>query len=186
MPDARGAFLFVYFLFGIAGVPIATASARRFGKHRAWGAAMVFNCLVFAFAPLLPSGAAFAFGAICVLTGLCLGFDLSLPAAIQADVIDVDTARSGEQRSGVYFAAWSLATKLSLAAGVGLVFPLLASFGFDPDTGADQPASALTALAVIYGFMPIVLKLVAVAIMWRFPLGEAEQRRLRPEIEQPV
>ena len=37
----------------------------------------------------------------------------------QADVIDVDTASSGEQRSGLYFATWSLATKVSLAAGVG-------------------------------------------------------------------
>lgn len=184
MPNARGAFLFVYFLFGIAGAPIATASARRYGKHRAWGAAMVFNCVVFAFAPLLPSGAAIAFGAICILTGLCLGFDLSLPAAIQADVIDVDTARTGEQRSGIYFAAWSLATKLSLAAGVGLVFPLLASFGFDPDAGTHQAKPALTALAVTYAWLPIALKLGAVAIMWRFPLDEAEQRRLRAQIER--
>ena len=38
-----------------------------------------------------------------------------LPPAIQADVIDVDTAASGEQRSGLYFATWGLATKLALA-----------------------------------------------------------------------
>lgn len=183
MPDARGPFLFVYFLFGIAGAPLASVVARRLGKHRAWGAAMIANCIVFAAAPLLEPGAAIAFGAICVLTGLCLGFDLSLPAAIQADVIDVDTAESGEQRSGIYFAAWSLVTKLSLAAGVGVVFPLLGMFGFDPQSGQQSGPSALLALAVIYAWVPIVLKLGAIAVMWNFPLDETAQRALRQRIE---
>ena len=50
-----------------------------------------------------------------VLTLVSVGFDLALPPAIHADVIDHDTVRSGEQRSGLYFAAWSFITKLSLA-----------------------------------------------------------------------
>lgn len=183
MPNARGIFLFVYFLFGVAGAPLATLAARRFGKHRAWGLAMIANCVIFAAAPLLPQGAAIAFGAICVLTGLCLGFDLSLPAAIQADVIDVDTAASGEQRSGIYFAAWSLTTKLSLAAGVGIVFPLLGVFGFDPQSDAQSSNGALFALAVIYAWLPILLKLAAIAVMWNFPLDETAQRSLRARIE---
>jgi GPH family glycoside/pentoside/hexuronide:cation symporter len=122
MPSARGPLLFVYFLFGIGGVPLAALAAGRFGKHRAWCLAMTVACAAFVAAPLLPVGSIYGFGAICVVTGLMLGFDLSLPPAIQADVIDVDTARSGTQRSGLYFAAWGLATKLSLASGVGLIF----------------------------------------------------------------
>lgn len=52
---------------------------------------------------------------ICVLKGLLLGFDLALPPARQANVIDYDTAQTGDQRSGIYFAFWSIATKLALA-----------------------------------------------------------------------
>lgn len=182
-PDMRGPLLFVYFLFGIAGVPLALAVASRIGKHRAWCWAMIANSVIFAVVPLLGPGDLWIFGAVCVLTGLCLGFDLSLPAAIQADVIDVDTAASGEQRSGFYFAAWSLATKLSLAVGVGTVFPLLALFGFTAEPGVDNSDAALLALAAIYAWLPVALKFGAVAMMWGFPLDEAAQGALRRSIE---
>jgi glycoside/pentoside/hexuronide:cation symporter, GPH family len=183
VPEARGPLLFIYFMCGILGVPLALGVAGRLGKHRAWCLAMIANCILFVAAPLLPAGAVIAFGAICVTTGVLLGFDLALPAAIQADVIDVDTAASGEQRTATYFAAWSLTTKLSLALGVGVVFPVLASFGFDPQAGTGNSAEALLALAIIYAWVPIALKLAAVALMWNFPLDEAAQKRLRAEIE---
>ncbi|MET0749256.1 MAG: MFS transporter [Rhizobium sp.] len=183
LPQARGPLLFVYFLFGIAGVPLAAFVARRFGKHRAWCLAMIVACGAFVAAPLLPVGSLYGFGAICVITGLMLGFDLSLPPAIQADVIDVDTARSGTQRSGLYFAAWGLATKLSLAAGVGLIFPLLSAFGFDATAGAGNRPEALWTLAIAYAWIPIVLKLIAVTLMWNFPLDEDAHKLLRAEID---
>jgi Na+/melibiose symporter-like transporter len=183
MPEARGPLLFVYFLAGIAGVPLAAFAAKRAGKHRAWCLTMIAACLVFATAPLLPPGAIYSFGLICVLTGLMLGFDLSLPPAMQADVIDEDTANSGEQRSGLYFAAWGLATKASLAVAAGLVFPTLALFGFDAAKAADNAPAALTALGAIYAWVPIALKLGAVALMWNFPLDEAKHRELHHRIE---
>lgn len=182
LPDARGPLLFLYFLCAIAGVPLATWAARRFGKHRAWCYGMLVACAAFAPAPLLPEGSLMAFAAICCVTGLLLSFDLVLPPAIQADVIDVDTAASGEQRSGTYFAAWSLATKLSLAGGVGIVFPALAGFGFDPASSAAS-GEGLTALAIAYAWVPIAAKLVSIAIMWNFPLDEAAQKSLRTSIE---
>lgn len=182
LPDARGPLLFFYFLCAIAGVPLAAWAARRFGKHRAWCYGMLAACLAFAPAPLLPEGSLIAFGAICAVTGLLLGFDLVLPPAIQADVIDVDTAASGEQRSGTYFAAWSLATKLSLAGGVGIVFPALAAFGFDPATSSAS-GEGLTALAIAYAWVPIAAKLASIAIMWNFPLDEQAQISLRGRIE---
>nr|WP_295465467.1 MFS transporter [Mesorhizobium sp.] len=181
VPEMRGPLLFVYFLAGIAGIPLAVRLADRVGKHRAWCYAMIANSILFGFVPLLDEGALILFGVICIGTGICLGFDLSLPASIQADVIDVDTAASGAQRSGLYFAAWSLATKLSLALGVGIVFPLLDRFDFVP--GSDNGETALVALVSLYVWLPVMLKVVAIMLMWNFPLGEAEQRVLRSSIE---
>lgn len=180
--DLAGPFLVAYFTAGVLGVPLWLWVARRVSKHRAWCFAMLLACAVFLFAPFLGPGDTMAFGVICVLTGLAVGADLVLPPSIQADVIDVDTAASGDQRSGLYLAAWGLATKLALAAAVGIAFPLLSLAGFDPASGA-KTEGGLTALAWLYGGLPVALKLAAIALMWRFPLDEASQAALREKIE---
>jgi glycoside/pentoside/hexuronide:cation symporter, GPH family len=98
-------------------------------------------------------------------------------------VIDIDTLRSGEQRSGLYFAAWSLSTKLSLALGVGFVFPILQFAGFDPKAAGAASPTALFTLAALYAWAPVALKLLAIALMWNFPVTRAEQAATRREIE---
>uniref|UniRef100_UPI003BACCDF9 MFS transporter n=1 Tax=Stappia sp. TaxID=1870903 RepID=UPI003BACCDF9 len=174
-PDLQGPLLFLYFLCGIAGVPLWLAVARKTGKHRAWSIAMLGACTVFVLVPLIGPGDLAAFAAICVLTGLALGADLALPAAIQADVIDVDRLETGTRRSGLYFALWGLATKLALALAVGLAFPLLDLAGFEAEgTGED----GLGVLVALYSLLPVALKLVAIALMWRFPLDKAAHDRL--------
>jgi len=186
-PAMQGPLLFAYFLCGVLGVPAWLALARRIGKHRAWCWAMIANCAVFAWAPLLGPGEVGAFLAICILSGLCLGADLVLPSAIQADVVDVDTAAGGGRRTGLYFGFWGMATKLALALAVGVAFPLLDLAGFQADTATNGTANgtaALTALALLYGVAPVAFKLVAVALMWRFPLDAAAQAGLRDRIRQ--
>jgi Na+/melibiose symporter-like transporter len=184
LPDLRGPLLFLYFLSAIAGIPLAAMAARKLGKHRAWSIAMIAACIIFSTAPFLAPGSAIPFALICAATGLLLGFDLALPPSIQADVIDADTAASGDQRSGFYFAAWGLATKLSLAVGVGIVFPLLGFFGFNPAPGAQNDAAALFALAIIYAWVPVALKIASITLMWNFPLDETAQNKLQARIRQ--
>jgi Na+/melibiose symporter-like transporter len=181
MPDLRGPLLFLFFACGVAGVPVALWAASRLGKHRAWCVAMLGSCVVFLFPPLVGQGDVIPFAIICILTGIGVGFDLALPAAIQADVIDIDTAASGEQRSAIYFAAWSFTNKLALALGVSVTFALLAWFGFTP--GGENDESALFALAAVYAWLPVVLKLGAIALMWNFPLDETAAHELRRTIE---
>jgi GPH family glycoside/pentoside/hexuronide:cation symporter len=180
----RGPLLFGYFLCGILGVPIAVWVSGKLGKHRSWCGAMILACVVFFFSGFLGTGDVAPFAVICALTGILLGFDLALPPAIQADVIDCDTAVSGEQRTGVYFAAWGLATKLSLALAVGLVFPILAWSGFVPGNNGPVSDFALDTLTMLYAWLPILPKLAAIAIMWTFPLGQAAQIALRARIDE--
>ena len=122
-PDAAGPLLVLYFVCGIAGVPLWLWLARRFSKHRAWALGMILACAAFAFAPFLGPGDVIAFGAVVVVTGFALGADVVLPASMQADVIEVDAAISGEERAGLYLSIWALATKLALAGAVGHRLP---------------------------------------------------------------
>jgi len=178
-PDLGGPLLLAYFLAGVIAIPGWLWLSRRIGKHRAWSAAMLWASL--AFVPLLGPGDVLPFFLICVLSGLSLGADLALPASMQADVVDLDWARSGRRRTGLFFALWSMATKLSFALAVGIAFPVLDLIGFQAGGGSGK--GALLGLAVLYGLLPVAIKLLATAVVWNFPLGEASHadtlRRIR-------
>lgn len=181
-PGREPLFLLIYFFCAVLSVPLWLKLAARYPKHRVWAWAMLMASVAFVFAALIPSGALVAYGIICVLTGFALGADLMLPPSIQADVVDVDTAASGEQRSGFYFALWALAQKAALALAVGIAFPLLSLAGFEPASRQTSPG-ALAMLAFLYAGLPVALKLAATALVWRFPVDGVEQARLRTTIE---
>jgi Na+/melibiose symporter-like transporter len=180
-PDAVGPILLVYFLCGILGVPLWGWVARRIGKHRAWCWAMLLSCAAFLPVLALGPGDIGPFLAICVLTGLGLGADLALPPSMQADVVDLDELTTGEHRAGLFFAAWTMAQKAGNAFAAGIAFGLLQLAGFHAEgvNGRGQ----LLALAGLYVLLPVVLKLVAVAMMWRFPIDAAEQARIRAALD---
>jgi Na+/melibiose symporter-like transporter len=172
----QGLLVLTYFLCGILAIPAWLALSRRVGKHRAWGVAMVLACAAFVWVPLIPAGGVLAFGIVCAVTGAALGADLALPPAMQADVVDFDTLRTGERRAGLFFALWSMATKLALALAVGLSFPALDWLGFD--THGANTSAVLLALAVIYAVIPTVLKLCAVGLVWRHPITRQRHRAI--------
>lgn len=179
--EQAGPLLIVYFLCGVAGVPLWLWLARRTSKHRAWALGMLLACAAFAVAPFLGPGQVIAFGLVCVVTGFALGADVVLPAAVQADVIDVDTAATGQERAGLYLGLWAFASKLAFAGAVGVAYPLLAASGYDPAAGL-RSEGGLAMLAFLYAGLPVLLKLAAVALVWRFPLDRRELERIKAGI----
>ncbi|NIR59839.1 MAG: hypothetical protein GWO02_10080, partial [Gammaproteobacteria bacterium] len=73
-----------------------------------------------------------------------------LANSIAADVIDVDTLESGESRSGLFFAAWGMVIKLSLALGVVLATSLPAVLGYEPSAESITPRIPRR-LMMVYG-----------------------------------
>ncbi|MFK7942938.1 MAG: MFS transporter [Paracoccaceae bacterium] len=163
--------LLLYFLAAILGVPFWSWLASRISKHRAWGCAMLWACLIFGWALTLGEGDTAAFLVISVLTGLAFGADLALPPSIQADVVELDTQQTGAARAGLFFAIWQVVTKAALALSSGLGLIALGWAGFE--AGGENSETALLTLTLLYAGVPIVLKLISVALMWRFPLGRA-------------
>ena len=180
----RGALILAYFLCGIMAVPLWLRLSRRFGKHRTWGIAMVLACCAFATVPLLGEGDIVAFLVICIVTGMALGADLTLPPAVQADVVDYDKLRFGADRTALLFSLWNLATKISLAGAVAIAFPLLQAMGFDPQASAAITPGASLGLALIYAGLPVVLKLFVVVLIWGFPLTATRQSMIRRRLER--
>jgi Na+/melibiose symporter-like transporter len=120
------------------------------------------------------------FGLISLFTGSGLGADFTIPPSIQADVIDLDQLRSGEQRAGLFFSASTMAQKAGQAASV-VAFPLLQLAGFS--TSGHNSAFAVGALVFMYCGVPSLLKLICALMLRGFPLDEAAQTKLRQQIE---
>ena len=211
--ELAGLFLVLYFVAAAASLALWVRVSQRIGKLRAWLASMVLAVAVFAWAGLLGGGDLLAYGLICVLSGLALGADLSLPPSLLADLLarsraarhadghaglssggraaansdgyadaNSDARAEGGSKgraegrgraegqavpleAGACFGWWNFVTKANLALAAGLALPLLAVLGYAP--GA-RDAGAVSALAGVYGFAPLALKVAAIALLWRW------------------
>ena len=152
-----GALLALYFVAGAASLPLWVALAARVGRVAAWLLAMLLAIVAFGGAGLLGAGDLGWFAAICIASGLALGADLALPAAIAADLGE----RQG--RAGACFGVWNFVAKLNLALAAGLALPLLALLGYAPGTPEGLPA-----LSFAYALLPLLFKAVAAALLWRW------------------
>ena len=180
-PDWTAIYLAGYFIAAIIGTPLWMAAANRLGKHIAWRHALILAIATFAIVPFLGSGDTLPFLFVAVVAGLTLGADLAMPASMLADIVDQDVLESGRQRTGVFYAAWAMTAKAAAALVVGFSLKLLDMVGFVPDMYND--GEALLVLGLLFGVCPILFKLVALALVWRYPLTASRQAELRAEIE---
>lgn len=160
--DWEPLFLASYFASAAAGMPLWLAIVRRLGLARAWLLGMVLSIAVFLGTAWLGAGDAGPYLLVCVLSGVALGADLALPAALLAVVID--TAGDRHRNESVYFGWWNLASKANLALAAGVALPVLSALGYTP--GQTDPAG-LRALTVAYAVLPCVLKACAAFLLWR-------------------
>ena len=160
-----GAFLALYFVSGVAFLPLWVTLARRFGRVPAWVASMIVAIAAFSWAGSLGAGDLWAFAAICLLSGAALGADLTLPAALLADLTQqrAGPAFVPSAPAGAYFGWWTLVAKLNLALAAGLALPLLDLVGYRPG----DPATT-AGLSAAYGLLPLAFKSLAAALAWRW------------------
>ena len=160
LEKAGSVLLALYFVAGAASLPIWVRLSSRFGRVRAWLGAMLLAILAFAGASQLGSGDLWPFASICLASGLALGADLSLPAAIAAEL--------GEQQgqAGACFGVWNFVAKLNLALAAGLALPLLSLLGYVP--GATGQGAETGALVFTYTLLPLAFKALAAALLWRW------------------
>jgi GPH family glycoside/pentoside/hexuronide:cation symporter len=161
-PAQEPLFLACYFAAGALSIPLWVRLVRHLGLARSWLVGMGLAIAVFVWASVLGAGDVAAFTAVCVLSGVALGADLTLPGALLTGVIQ--RAGHAGQAEGAYFGWWNFATKLNLALAAGVALPLLQAFGYAP--GGQDP-QALQALTIAYCLLPCGLKLLAAALLWR-------------------
>jgi Na+/melibiose symporter-like transporter len=185
--------IFVLFAAGVVGSPIWVAVGNRIGKHVGIAYAGLISLFVFAMVPVViywlkphyPDAVMPAMMMITLVQGLTIGAAPILGQSILADVVDLDTLKSGEQRTAFIFAFLAMVRKAFEAFGVGIALPILAWVGFNPGSTTNSP-TALFTLTAMYCLVPLVLWVISVAIIWQYPITKERQVRLRIALEKRI
>ncbi len=166
----------------LGAVPIWLAISVRTGKHRALMAAALWIAVWSLPLVFMREGDTVLLIAIVALRGSSFASILFLANSIAADVIDLDTLESGEQRSGLFFAVWGMVIKLSLALGVVLGTTLPAALGYEP--AADVIAPMIQGrLMAVYGAVPALLMALGALFLRDFPITRERHAEVRAQIE---
>ncbi len=177
--------LVVYIFANLLALPVWSAVVRRIGKHRAWALGLGLTALCYPPMALLQPGVQ-SFAPMLVLVALA-GATYSIAnvatPAVLGDVVDYEALRSGVGAAGGLFALQALINKFNVALGTGLGFLIIGWFGYSGAASLSAPG-AVFGLKLTHLFLPSLLKFVAIALIWRFPLDARVQSVIRRRLDQ--
>ena len=178
-----GMMYLLYFGVGILGIPFWLILGRRIGKHNAFCVAVAVSSASILGMFFLQAGQLVPFALMFAIKGFCFAAFQFLPLSMLADIVDLDTARSKEHRTGLVFAMSGMAQKSAMALGLGLSLGLLALVGFDA-TQAVHSDQSLMSLRVLYIVGPVLMYMAAFVLARRYPLTSSRQERIQSWIER--
>lgn len=155
--------------------------SRKMDKGSAYAIGMLIGALAVLLTFFLPHDKTPLIYLVSVMAGFGFASNWIFPWAMVADVGDYDRAETGQQRSGMYYGVWGLATKISEAlalAGVGWV---LTGFGYVPNV--EQNPQALLGIRLFFGLVPAVCIFVALPLLIKYPITRASHAEVRRKIE---
>lgn len=164
-PGMEGPLLLLFFVFAALSAPLWGRLAERFGTRPVLLFAMAMAVASFVFVFSLGPGDTLAFALICAASGAALGADMTLlPAAFAARMERISPGATEG------FGLWSFVSKFTLAFAAATLLPSLEAAGFV--SGGQNSDPALATLTWLYAGVPILLKLVAIALLTATPLEE--------------
>lgn len=176
--------LLIYYSASLCGVPFWVRLSKLIGKHKAWIASLMVYPVFSPFYLLLGPGDFYWMLPIAVVTGFASGSFFTLPHSMKADVIDLDTIRTGEDRAAWYFAVWSFIMKIALSVGPWLSLTSLAFIGFDATPGAINAPEQLLGLKLVFALSPPVFFVIAAYFAYNYPITEERHSRMRSALER--
>jgi len=183
LPKTANSILLLYFLVGVACIPIWMAVSRRIGKHKTMIAAFAYGICAAPLLLIIPYGNVWVAGAVLVLTGVPYGAPAFLIRSMMADVSDADTAENNAERAGLMYSFLSLTSKFGIGLSVFVTFLALSLIGFDPKASHIAPDLPMH-LRLVYVAIPLVFNVLCLAAVLGYPIDEIKQRALREEIER--
>jgi Na+/melibiose symporter-like transporter len=184
LPGHASLALLFYFLAGFLAMPLWLKLAYRVGKDTALKIALAYGGVLMLLLDVLarPGNVPVLWG-FTILYGVAFGAAPTLLRSMMADLTDDDELRSGERRSGLFFALLTTTNKLGGALAVGVSFAILEQVvGFRP--GAGNPQEALDGLLLTYVLGTGLGLVAAYVALIGYPLTRQRHEEIRAALEE--
>ena len=155
--------------------------SRRMDKGPAYALGMGVGALAVLITFFLPHSATPLIYVVSVLAGFGFAANWIFPWAMVADVGDYDRLQTGQQRSGMYYGVWGLATKVSEALALAAVGWILTGFGYVANIA--QSAHALLGIRLFFGLVPAIFIFIALPFLYKYPITRRSHAEVRSKLE---
>ncbi len=155
--------------------------SRKMDKGPAYALGMAVGAIAVALTFFLPHKSTGLIYLIAALAGFGFSAQWIFPWAMVADVADYDRAETGQQRSGMYYGVWGLATKISEALALAGVGWILTGFNYQPNI--EQTSHALLGIRLFFGLIPAVFIFAALPLLFKYPITRESHAEIRIRLE---
>jgi len=185
-PAQSSLLLLIYFIAGLIAAPGWVALSKRIGKHRALMLSLIVYATLQASLLFLPKASFAATATVMALAGLPYAAAALLLRSMLADLSDAETLRTGQQRTGLFFATLIAVSKLGYALAVGLTYQVLDMIGFVAKLGVANTPEAIAGLTFMFAAPPAVLLAIAALLTARWPITAEQQAHIAAELAARV
>ncbi len=167
-------------------IPLWGWATVRLGKKAVYFAGMAFWIVAqFGLLFLMPGQAALMF-TLAILAGIGVSVCYLIPNAMLPDVIELDEMETNQRREGIFFGFFVFLQKSALALGTFIVGQVLAAAGYISGVeGAGeiaQPESALMAIRLSIGPLPMMALVLGLVACWFYPITKTRHAELLEQI----
>lgn len=166
----------------IIGIGFSKTLADRFGKRNVFGAALLVSTLfLLAFYVFPPDAVGLMFLSGGILHGFFYGITIPLLWAMIADVADYSEWKNNRRATAIIFSAMLFGLKIGLTLGGSLVGGILATYGYDPNLEAQNPATVngIKLAVSLYTSLPF---LIAVAALFVYEINRKMELRIESDL----
>jgi GPH family glycoside/pentoside/hexuronide:cation symporter len=123
----------------------------------------------------LPHRPTFLAYVVAAVAGIGFATNWVFPWSMVPDVVDLDRARTGLSRAGVYFGMWALAFKFTDALALWISGQVLKLSGYVAN--AEQSTQALLGIRLFFGPVPAVIFALSLPLLIWYPVTRRSHER---------